>query len=239
MRQINFPVKIKFPHKTLKEEFICLKIILSNFYLISISFDNSSLEEKIIKDIKTKVIHVTLSYDVFECLHCHAHKVIKYGFKTSSIKMLKIANFNCILKLKKQRFLCNKCKKTFIAETSIVNKNCCISNSVKLAINLELKKKISEKDIATLFNVSHNTVNRIIDNSFKTYNPNFCYLPKNLCFDEFKSTKDCDGYMSFIFCDADSGKIIDILPNRQLNKLREYFFNYPLHVRKKVKHSYD
>ncbi len=202
----------------------------------NIFFENFNVEEVLIKNIKTKVFHVLLSYEIHECPHCHAYKIIKYGFKTSSIKMMKISGFNCILKLKKQRFLCNKCKKTFSAETSLVSKNCCISNPVKLTVNLALKKNISEKDIAEFFSVSHNTVNRIVDNSFKIHSPDFNYLPKVLCFDEFKSTKDCEGCMSFIIYDAENKKIIDILPDRRLNKLKEYFYQFPLNIRKKVKH---
>ncbi len=202
----------------------------------NIFFENFNFEEKFIKNIKTKILYAILSYEAEECPHCHAHKVIKYGFKTSSIKMMKISGFNCILKLKKQRFLCNKCKKTFSAETSLVSKNCCISNSVKLAVTLKLKKNISEKDIAQFFSVSHNTVNRIIDNSFKFHIPDFNYLPRILCFDEFKSTKDCEGYMSFIIYDAENKKVIDILPDRRLNKLKEYFYKFPLKAWKRVKH---
>ena len=58
--------------------------------------------------------------------------------------------------------------------------------------------KISEKDIARRFNVSHVTVNRVINSHFTDYIPNKEFLPKVLCFDEFKSTKDCAGAMSFI-----------------------------------------
>ncbi|WP_072725077.1 hypothetical protein [Tepidibacter thalassicus] len=65
------------------------------------------------------------------------------------------------------------------------------------------KEKISEKDISFRYNVSHVTVNRITDQAFYDYKPNFNYLPKNLCFDEFKSVKSATGAMSFIFCDAD------------------------------------
>ena len=54
----------------------------------------------------------------------------------------------CILRLHKQRFLCHSCNKKFFARTKIVNDGCFISNQVKYAIALELKNKISEKDIA-------------------------------------------------------------------------------------------
>ena len=53
----------------------------------------------------------------------------------------------CILKLHKQRFLYHSCNKKFFARTKIVNDGCFISNQVKYAIALELKNKISEKDI--------------------------------------------------------------------------------------------
>ena len=202
----------------------------------NISFEYFHFDEKIIKGIKTKIFYATLSYDSHECPHCHAKRVIKYGFKTTSIKMMKISGFNCILKLKKQRFLCNKCKTTFLAKTPLVSKNCSISNIVKLGVTLELKKNISEKNIADSFSISHNSVNKIVNNTFKTYSPCFNYLPDALCFDEFKATKDCDGYMSFIFCDAKNGKIIDILSDRRLHKLKEYFYQFPIEVRKKVKH---
>ncbi|SHK22035.1 transposase family protein [Tepidibacter formicigenes] len=112
--------------------------------------------------------------------------IIKYGFKTSMIKLPKVSEFNTFLKLKKQRFYCKHCNSTFILHTPIVNKHCFISNNTKIAIALTTKKKISEKDIAFRYNVSHVTVSRIIDQAFYDYKPNFNYLPKNLCFDEFK-----------------------------------------------------
>lgn len=69
------------------------------------------------------------------------------GFKTSDILMLDVCNHGCILRLHKQRFLCHSCNKKFFARTKIVNDGCFISNQVKYAIALELKNKISEKDI--------------------------------------------------------------------------------------------
>ena len=71
----------------------------------------------------------------------------KNGFKSSDILLLDVCGHGCILRLKKQRFICHSCNKKFFAETSMVNKGCFISNSVKYAIALDLKHKISEKDI--------------------------------------------------------------------------------------------
>ncbi|SCT28027.1 transposase [Staphylococcus caeli] len=38
-------------------------------------------------------------------------------------------------------------------------------------------------------------------------------LPSHLSFDEFKSTKDVEGAMSFIYCDGSTHEILDILPD--------------------------
>ena len=188
------------------------------------------------KGVYSKIIHAKLSYSPNQCPHCHGKDIIKWGSKTSNIRLLKILEYNSILRLQKQRFRCKDCGKTFSAETDIVDKNCCISNDVKLAITLKLQKNISEKDIASDFNVSPNTVNRIINSFFKEHLPNKNYLPQALCFDEFKATNDCEGAMAFIFCNADNGNITDILPNRRLSYLKEYFSSFSLEARKKVKH---
>lgn len=202
----------------------------------NIFFSEEAVSIENLKGKLYKIIHAKLSYSPDECPHCHAKNIIKWGSKTSNIKLLKILGYDSILRLQKQRFRCKECGKTFSAETNIVEKYCSISNDVKLAITLELQKNISEKDIASNFNVSPNTVNRIINSFFKEHLPNKKYLPEALCFDEFKATKDCEGAMAFICCDANTGKIIDILPNRRLTYLKEYFSRFPLSVRKKVKH---
>src|SRR5690606_21151272 len=123
-------------------------------------------------------------------------------------KMPSVSGFNTYLKLKKQRYYCKHCESTFTLTTDVVAKNCCISNNTKAAIALHAKEKISEKDIAKHHNVSHSTVNRIINSFYNYFKPNFTYLPKHLCFDEFKSVKSAAGAMSFIFCDAKTGKIV-------------------------------
>ena len=203
----------------------------------NIFFDSNFVKDLNIKGIICKVFFAKLTYSPAHCECCGSvnhNSIIKYGFKNTLIKIPMISNYNTYIKLRKQRFFCKKCGKTFIANTSLVNKNCFISNQTKLAIANEAKLKISEKDIARRFNSSHNTVNRIVNSFYKYHLPNFNYLPKKLCFDEFKSVKECSGAMSFVFCDAESHKIIDILEDRRLNQLRSYFSKYSQKARNSV-----
>lgn len=90
------------------------------------------------------------------------------------------------------------------------------------------------KDIAFDNFVSSNTVARILAKFDNSFNVDFNLLPKHLCFDEFKSTRDAKGAMSFIFCDVYNHKIIDIVENRQLLFLKRYFYSFTKSVRDKV-----
>lgn len=218
---------------------------ISNFItnILQLQDLNINFSEKIIKvkkkSILCNVIFGTLTYTPQYCPICGCinvnKSVIKHGTKSSDIKLLPFNGNPLILRLRKQRFLCTHCNHTFSAKTNIVDNNCYISNQVKLHILNDLKLKISEKDIAYMNFVSHSTVSRAIDNSFNKFIPNINSLPTDLMFDEFKSTRDAKGAMSFIFADANTHKIIDIVENRQLPHLKTYFSKYTKEACDRVK----
>lgn len=202
--------------------------------LLNLKDENICFHEKfcsagVVNGVEAKIFHATLTYTpeaCYNCGHVFDSKITKHGSKPSTIKIPKVSGFNTYLKLSKQRYLCTHCNSTFTLKTDIVIKNCFISNNTKLAIALNAKDKISEKDIAKNHNVSHSTVNRIIDSFYLHYKPNFNHLPKHLCFDEFKSVKSAAGAMSFIFCDSDTRNIVDIVEDRRLYVLKNYFLKY-------------
>ena len=193
-----------------------------------------------IEGIDYKIVEAILSYEQAFCPRCgcifnNKQTYEKNGFKSSDILMLDVCNYGFILRLHKQRYLCHSCNKKFFARTNIVDDGCCISNQVKYAIALELKNKISEKDIAKRYRVSPNTVERIIDSYYEGKKLYKNYLPEILSFDEFKSVKSADGAMSFHIVDGKTGKTIDIVEDRRLNNLMKYFSYYSHKARSKVK----
>lgn len=135
----------------------------------------------------------------------------------------------------KQRYKCHSCNKKFFARTNIVDDGCFISNQVKYAIALDLKNKISEKDIAKRYHVSPNTVERIIDSSYEGKKLYKNHLPEGLSFDEFKYVKSTDVAMSFHMVNGKTGKTIDIVEDRRLTNLMKYFSYYSHKVKSKVK----
>lgn len=194
-----------------------------------IKFDENYYSEEIINHVESKIFSASLSYIPGACPHCgHVfdYSIIKYGFKLSTIILPRVSEFNTYLKLRKQRYYCKHCAQTFTLKTDIVKEHCFISYNTKLAIALKAKKKISEKDIASEYNVSHCTVSRTIDNFYQYYRPKKNFLPPNLSFDEFKSVKSSESAMSFIFIDSSTGKPIDIVEDRRIDHLIKYFMGY-------------
>lgn len=216
---------------------------MSNDYfianLLNIKDENITFGEGIhhekIKGITYTVISAKLAYSKDFCPNCHGNDIIKYGFKASNLKFQASAGYPVLLNLKKQKMYCKACGRYFLATSSIVNRYSHISNNVKKAISLDLTKKKSIKDIALDNFVSTNTVSRQMAKFDNYFNVDFRSIPKHLCFDEFKSTRDAKRAMSFMYCDSSTGKVVDVIENRQLPFLRRYFSNYPKKLRDKVK----
>ena len=199
--------------------------------------ENFYSEEKI-KGVTHKIFEAYLSYKPTHCTKCGVlfdDNFEKHGFITSNIKIPDVSGFKSILRLHKQRYLCKHCNKAFTLTTNIVNYGCFISNNTKHKIATDLFKKRSEKDIALDNNVSPNTVERIMDSYYETQKLYKHYLPEVLCFDEFKSIKSANGSMSFHMCNGITGQTIDIVEDRRLDKLINYFLYYDYKTRSHVK----
>ena len=208
----------------------------------NIYFYEDCLEIKEIKGIKTKIFHGYLTYTPEYCPHCGCvnegfNDIIKWNFKRNcKIKVTKVANYNTILLLDKQRFFCKNCNRTFIATTNVVDFRKQISNDTKLSIILDLMNKGSEKDISIRNNVSTNSTNRILDEiSNDTIVKNNGLLPEILGIDEFSATKDTISKLAFIIVDQTNKNIFDINNSRKSLDIDKYFRNYSKKERDKVK----
>ena len=150
--------------------------------------------------------------------------------------LLKMSECPTHLRLKKQRFKCKEYNSKFCAKTSFVKKHCSIYKNLIFLIMKNLSKTLSFKDIAELRNVSVSTVVRVMKScreaiEVKTHTT----LPEHLCFDKIKLTKDSKNCMSFVFSDAKTHDLIDIVDGKTQHILKQYFMRYSRKVRKKVK----
>ena len=117
-----------------------------------------------------------------------------------------------------------------VSETSLIQKNCQISELVKqktaqLLLNLEALTHITEK-----LAISTSTVYRKLK-QFQ-FKDDHSTLPEVLSWDEFSYQK---GKLAFIAQDYETKKIITILDNRRQTTIRSHFFKYSKEAREGVK----
>ena len=208
----------------------------------NIFFYENCLDIKEINGIKTKVFHAYLTYTPSSCPKCKCinngpNDIIKWDFKRNcKVKITKVCNYNTILLLDKQRFLCKHCNKTFTASTNFVDFRKQISNDTRTSVILDLMTKDSEKNIARRNNISTNSVNRILDDiSCDKYVKNNGSLPTSFGIDEFSATKDTISKLAFIIVNQDSRNIFDINNSRLSKDIYKYFSRYQKSDRNKVK----
>ena len=221
-----------------------ISLPLSNFIktVLNIQDNNISFPEEgyyqIIKkdDYLIKIFKGFLKSNYSSCPHCNSNNIVKNGFRERKIKFVPFQNYNIQLNLSIQRYICKDCEKSFSPSTNIVEDNSNISNNLKYTIALELQENVSLTSIAKRHNISVATVQRIMNDCYPYFKVNKEYLPETICIDEFNSVKNIDGAMSFVFADYQTKNIIDIVEDRRLNSLIEYFSRFSLEARNNVKY---
>lgn len=198
-------------------------------------FDDNWLSREARNNRSVNMISGRLTSVDKQCQQCGFSQSVKNGTYQTISQLPEIDRRPTFLKLKRERYLCKNCGSTFSATTSLVDDYCRISKQLKYQIAFDLKENRSRKEISQFHCVSENTVQRVLFSFTNTCRPNFQFLPTALCVDEFSSTPGCHNGMSFICADAQSKKIIDILPDRRLHTLVSYFMKYSRKARLKVK----
>ena len=221
-----------------------ISLSLSNFIksVLNIQDDNISFPEEECYQVTQKgnylikVFKGFLKSDYCTCPYCNSKNIVKNGSRYRKIKYIPFQNYNIELELTIQRYICKDCKKTFSPSTNIVSDNSSISNNLKYTVALELQKNISLTSIAEKYNISISSVQRIMNSYYSDFKVNKEHLPEAICIDEFESVKNIDGAMSFVFADYQNKNIIDIVEDRRLHSLTEYFSRFSLEARNNVKY---
>lgn len=197
--------------------------------LIGIKDKNITLN-KVLKHKTHIEMIATLDYAPGNCNHCQG-KQIKYDFqKPSKIPFLEVAGFPSLIRLKKRRFQCKNCRKVTVSETSLVQKNCQISEPLRQKVAQALVNRQALTHIAQDLAISTSTVHRKLKEF--TFKEDFSRLPEILSIDEFSYQK---GKLAFIAQDFETKKIITILENRTQITIRNHFFRYSKEARNSVK----
>lgn len=108
-----------------------------------------------------------------------------------------------------------------MAQSSLVDKYCHISNTSKRKVLAALTEDRSMTSIAREHNISVNTVERVLKNCSSNFYDNFERLPEHLAFDEFGGVGK---KLHFICLDGNSHQVIQILRTRFKTDILYYFY---------------
>ena len=207
-----------------------------NTLLTRFGFDSSNFVNKPLEAIKTNngiIYEAKEAYKERICPFCNHPKLFVHDYKWIIVNLTSTINFKESLRIERIRYRCPKCGKTHTFELRGIDRNKSISKFVETAIKQEFYEIQSFSTIAKRYDISLNQVINIFDEYTKVMprRP----LPEYMCIDEKHFEGDTDGSYAVVISDFFSGEVIDVLENRQLDYLNEYFDNIPFKERSNVK----
>ena len=164
------------------------------------------------------------------CPHCGSKKIWVHDHRIQKIKDTHIHGKKCLIHLKKTRYDCKSCGCRFERELDFIAKGHTMTNRLVFAIVAEFNELHSSTSIAKRYNISPNTVLKILS----CLSVSRTELSKVLCIDEFKGDSGGFKYQTSLL-NGDKHSIIDILPNRDKDFLFNYFKKVPDKERQEVK----
>lgn len=196
--------------------------------------ENLIIENGIEENQNEKIIKAYSFQHNKKCIQCGSKDIVKNGTYKGKILLTKFNNKKIIMKITKQKYLCNNCKKMFLPKLKFLRRKARISECIKKEISIELSQSLSNTQIARNNFVSPNTVERILKKNKSVGKNQKSKLPKIICVDEFKGVKNYKNKMNFLIVDGEKAKIKDILINRQKITIEKYFLSFKKEARKKV-----
>lgn len=105
-------------------------------------------ETEMIGKVEAVIYHTILTYNLKRHPNCgHKEQIVKNGTKTTRILLPNNNRRISHLDLKKQQFLCKKCRTTTSATTNMVKRSCWIGKDVQHSVNLEAMRNSSLKKL--------------------------------------------------------------------------------------------
>lgn len=207
-----------------------------NSLLLRLGLDPSNFVNRVNEPLKTPqgfIYEVDQRTDVRICPYCHSKDAYINSFRFSEINCSETEHIEDILRVKRVRFKCCQCGKTFTPPLVGIEPYAKTSSQTMQLIYRDFPSKLTFSQIAKRYGLSVNRIIQIFDEKIK-------FLPRRplsevLCIDEISFESEIGSKYACILYDFHRCEIIDIIISRQMPYLREYFANIPVPERKKVK----
>ena len=208
-----------------------------NTLLLRLGIDSTCFKNLLNEPIKTEtgfIYEVEQRTDIRICPYCGKHNVIINDYDTVEINCSETNQITDTLRIKKVRFKCKDCDTTFTPVINGIEPYTKISSQTRKMIVNDFTSKFTFSEIANRYGITTARVLQIFDEEI-TFVPRR-KMPRVLCIDEIKFAEEYNQKYCCVLYDFDKKEIVDIIRNRQLPYLDEYFSNISEKERSNVKY---
>lgn len=208
-----------------------------NTLLYRLGIDPDSFVNKTSEPIRTEngfIYEVEQRKDRRICPCCGSEKAYVQDYRYVEINCSETDQIRDILRIRKVRFRCRDCGRTYTPAIGGIERYSKISKQTADMIVKDFTKKMTFKDIGERYRLTTARVIQIFDEKIR-------YVPRKpmpfaLCVDEIRFREEYDQNYCFVLYDFSGRYIVDIVKNRQLPYLEEYFSNIPERERDHTKY---
>ena len=202
-------------------------------YRLGIDPDNFiNADNEPIKTDDGFIYEVRQRTDQRTCPYCGHTKSIINDYDHVDINCSETDHIKDILRIKKVRFKCKGCGRTFTPPIRGIEPYSKTSSQTLQMIYNDFTKSLTFSQIAERYGVSVSRIIKLFDEKVRyvTRRP----FPDILCIDEIKFEEEYNQKYCCVLYDFRKREIVDIIRNRQLPYLKEYFEAIPELERDKV-----
>lgn len=193
--------------------------------------DNQIKRVDYISENNETIFYIELFSNQRSCPFCSFKACKIKEYKTKTIKGLSTMGTKTYIEYKLPRYFCPQCKKTYTHDLSKSTYKSLSKKVIDSIIN-DFSEMFTFRQIADMYNLTSTQVISLFDK----YCPNLRNpIEEAICIDEFSNTRKSEDKYACLLVGFSSHKIIDIIKNRTLPYLRQYFAKQPLSLRDKVK----
>lgn len=203
-----------------------------NTFLIRFGLDPNNFVNAFVDPIITPtgfIYELVQKADIRICPHCNSNKAYVNDYDIIEIGCSYNDHIEEKLRIKRVRFKCSKCHRTFTPDLVGITPHCQITEVQRKLITADFTRKLTFAQIADKYHLSSSRIIQLFD-TLVPYVPRL-KMPRVLCVDEIKFSSELDQKYICVLSNFESGELVDITRNRQLPYLRDYFTSIPLKER--------
>ena len=203
-----------------------------NTFLFRFGLEPSNFKNKEVSVIETKdgfIYELEEQPQFISCKECGSVHVTIHDYNWVEIKSSQSNDMKEILRIKRVRYKCCDCKKSFTLSLKGINRYSKITQITKNHIYNDFQSLLTFTDIGKKYGLSTARIIQLFDEMVPII-PRL-RMPEVLCIDELHFEGDTDGKYIVVLSNYFTGEVVDVVQNRQMPYLREYFNNISISER--------